>query len=124
MLFGVLLSLLPLIAAYLGAAFFGHTPGFVEFLSRGDLLLVSATVSGVAIGELFGSQGRTAGGLEVFMGGIAFAVALLSALLFGLITTAESQGQHPAEAIAATWTAILFVLSVASGAGCVALSER
>jgi hypothetical protein len=124
MMFGVVLSLLPIGASYLGAAAFGKTPDFVKFLGRGDLLLVSATIGAAAAGELFGSRTRAGGGLEVFMAGLAIAVAVLAALLFGVITTAKSLGELPAEGFIAACTTVLFLVGVASGVGCVALSER
>ena len=121
--FGVMLSLLPLLAAYIAAVAFGKTPRLPAFLSGGPLLLISATLAGAAAGELFGRPSGQRSGGEVFVGGVAILVALLAALSYATFTTASVQGARPNEGFVALYSMVLFVLSVASGAGCVALSE-
>jgi hypothetical protein len=125
LLFGVVLSLLPLIAAYLTAAAFAQVQRLSTFLSGGaPLLLISATLTGAAVGELFGHSGRRPAALEVFVGGLAIFVALLAAISYATFTTASTLGNHPNEGFVAIYSTVLFSISVASGAGCVALSER
>jgi hypothetical protein len=124
-LFGVGLSLLPLFAAYVSGAAFGKISGLARFLSGGaPLLLISATLAGAAVGELFGRSSGPPSGREVFVGGVATLVALLAAISYATFTTASGLGNQPNEGFVAIYSAVLFILSVASGAGCVALSER
>jgi hypothetical protein len=109
---------------YIGGAAFGKTPLLSALLSGGQLLLISATLSGTAVGELFGGGRKRRSAGEVFVGGVSIFVALLAAFSFALITTALSENIQPNARFVAIYSSVLFLLSVASGAGCVALSER
>jgi hypothetical protein len=87
-------------------------------------LLVATTLSAAAAGELLGSPVRREDGRDVFVGGVAIAVSILGAFSFALLTTATSLGERPAQGFVSAFSTLLLVLSVASGASCVALSEE
>jgi hypothetical protein len=130
MMFAVLLSIVPLLGALITSIASNHFEGMYHFLSGGELLLIATTLAAASVGELFGSrpqsgsQPQSASRTEVIAGGAAMLVVVLGALSYPSFRAIQSSGQTANEPFVAWFSGALFILSMASGAICVALSER
>ncbi len=89
-IFSVAISLLPLVTAWLGLLTGGHSATLSDILKNGALLLITAAISGVAIGEVVGSGGAHIR-LKLLAGG-GCVLVLMTRMFFGVSFPPAARG--------------------------------
>jgi hypothetical protein len=121
----MLTAVLPLLAALFISRAMGGSLSITEVLSRGELLLVATTLAAAAAGELFGREHpSTRGVAEVYAGVVALLIAVLTALSYGAISHALSEGGQADAGFVTAYSIVMYGLSALAGAVCVVLAER
>jgi len=96
-----------------------HIGAFWTYVSRGDLLLVSAVVGGSALGELVGRV-RLNTKRAVLAGGGLMVAILSSAMLYPFISMASEKGHgHVDSWVSCVASTGLLTLSTLAGAICI-----
>jgi hypothetical protein len=115
-LFSVLLGALPVGLALVGQVLVDLDDNPV---ARGDLLLVSATLSFIAVGELLGAT-EDSGLAKIIFGGIAAALAFAATVLYALVTSADHSN-----GVLVGWASVIMWLSSATASTiCVVYGKR
>lgn len=129
LLFGVALSMIPVIIASIGNAAIGEEPW--AYVYRGDLLLVSAVLGGTALGELVGAPTPTAIDTTsyeisaILAGGAVAASIFGAALLYPLVNLAAESEQFTLDASAVAICSLLsLLLTIFSGANCIEIARK
>ena len=89
MIFGAVVSVLPLSFAYADLLVTSHAASLEKILGNGELLVIIWVLSSTAVGELFGSSGRLAW-LKLIVGGATLLVILAAGHEFATITEARA----------------------------------
>jgi hypothetical protein len=92
-------------------------------LSHGELLLISASLSAAATGELFGGDQHRLRNFKLFLAGASVILVSLTSLWFADITNAFQQGQPVNADAISSGSMVIFACSVITGGCCVILSE-
>jgi hypothetical protein len=125
LLFGAGLAVVPIAIAGL-ANDITNTGGFWAYVVRGDLLLVSATLGGTALGELVGSP-RANPRAAVAAGGAVAVNAFAAAILYPFISVAaEKQGQSASlHTGVVVWVSVVsLVVTLIAGGRCVGVARE
>jgi len=118
LIFGVIMGLIPIVTAYVyQMTATGHTT-FADIIDSGELLLVSAVMSGAAVGEIVGRKPKYPL-LTIVAAGSAVAVLFFASLYFAQVATTSVARPDLVVKIS------LWVLgsTVICGGSCVALGE-
>jgi hypothetical protein len=118
--FTVLISLSPLLAAYLGLKAYSRYHGIISLSEHGELLLIACVIGSSAVGELVPPKTKRRTGAKILVAGITLCLVLISSIYFGLI----SLGTGTIDAgMVSSHSLILLVFTVIISGFCVALSE-
>lgn len=121
LIFSVTVALLPIMFNYLLLLTNGQTPTVTMIFYRGDILLISSTISAGAIGELIGSSDK----LKIakyIVGGLCVILLFLTSAWFASLTSLVNSATFDPE-FTANNSIILFIATVMSSASCIILSE-
>jgi hypothetical protein len=89
-IFSVAVGLVPLVISYLGVRLDSKPPAIHMLTARGEMLLISTTISSAAVGELI-AGGRHKAAQKLLAGGSCMLLVLLSSLFFAAVQAR----QHP-----------------------------
>jgi hypothetical protein len=124
-IFGVIVSILPLIFSYVSIIFRSRPATLTAVLGNGELLVVLWPLCAAAIGELFGSDGNPDLAVyQVISGGSATVILIVSTLLFAFVTNAKVDHASINENMIIGTSIGLFVFGIGACFGCVYLSEK
>ncbi len=122
LMFGVVVALLPLIAAYVSRRTDGLIPAWTELLGRGELFLICAGVCSAAYGEILGT-GSGLRALKIVAGGISLMALLISSLVYAHITERVANHVPIAMDVICHDSLFVYLLGVAASTACVVLAE-
>lgn len=122
LIFGVIIAVSPLIAAYLFAVIKGGHPAYSDIVGTGELFLLSIALCGAAMGDLVSGAG-TKRELKFYSGGCTLVVLVLSALLYAGVSEARLSDTQMDAGMVSVISTILFAVGLVSCGCCVALSE-
>jgi hypothetical protein len=124
--FGAFLAIVPIAVAGL-ANDLTSAGGFWAYVQRGDLLLVSVTLGGTALGELIGSRAEARS--AVTAGGALVVNAFAAAILYPFISVAAekagkgtSSGLHSSAVV--TVSIISLAVTLAAGVQCIRIARK
>lgn len=120
--FSVVLALVPLGVTWIVRRV-THPIGLPELLSNGELLLISAALTGASIGELLGrwtSWPRT----EIIAGGACVVLLSLATMCFAGLSAARAAQESINNDVTMYVSVIIYVCAVVAGASCVAISGQ
>lgn len=122
--FGVVLSLVPLLAtvSLLAAKATPSPSPFLDTIQKGELLLISAAMCGGAMGDLIGT-GRDYLALKLTLGGTAVIATIFASLFYATVIEAAGTPHAYDPAFVAHASIWIFGLSVPTCGGIIALSE-
>jgi hypothetical protein len=122
LIFGAIISLLPLAFTFGDLALRGRPHHLVDVIGSGELLVVVWVLSASALGEMFGgSSGHPV--LRIVTGGLTLLVIVLSAMLYALVAEAKAGGQPIDEELLVNASMILYVGSLIPCVFCLICSE-
>ncbi len=122
LIFGAIISLLPLAFTFGDLALRGRPHHLADVMGNGELLVVVWVLSASALGEMFGGKG----GRPIFhivVGGATLLVIVVAALLFAFITEARAGGQPINEDLLVNASIILYGVSLIPCVFCLICSE-
>jgi hypothetical protein len=122
LVFGSLISILPLVYAWMDLRVRGETATFQRIIGNGELLVIVWVLAASAIGELFGSKG-TNPKPKIFFGGITFALIIVSALFFASITEAREAKTNLDGSFVVVVSIIFYLASLVPCSYCLYWSE-
>lgn len=122
LIFGVGIALIPLLFSLMNMVTKGKFEGIETVVDNGELLLIAATISAGAVGELIGA-GTHRSRAKLCAGGGCVATLMLSSLYFASISVAHNTSQTVDKEIVAIVSAVLFVCGVITSGSCIAMSE-
>lgn len=120
--FSVLVALTPIFFNYLGLLTMKLAPSLNKLLSNGELLLITASMTATAIGEIILS-GRNKALMKISACFGCVICLLISALYFAFVSslTASAKTFDP---MIVSWVSIgLYIIAFISSTACVVLSE-
>jgi hypothetical protein len=120
LVFGVIISLLPIAVSFLEFVAKDKTPTMRQVMGDGGLLLIISAVCAGSLGEIIGS-GQRALAAKISAGG-AVVVLIISSLLFAAILEGKGASTYD-ESIVASISMWVFALGLLPCAACIALSE-
>lgn len=112
------MGLVPIMTAYAFEITAGNEPTFGGLVADGELLLISALIAGGALGELVGRFPKYPL-LNVVAGGGSVLTLFFSSLYYAHVAT-SSEATPEAVAQISLW---VFVMTLLTGFGCIALAE-
>lgn len=119
--FSVFLALLPLAFNAFGLLFQSQDLTLDGLLQNGELLLVAASLSAAAIGELIGS-GPNRRLAKIVSGGGAVLVLCMASFFFAIV--ASTTNNENADVSFVAWTSVVFfVCAIFAGGSCLSLAE-
>ncbi|MGE4043417.1 MAG: hypothetical protein AB7F35_01095 [Acetobacteraceae bacterium] len=121
-IFGVLVSLVPLAVAYMNLLLKGKNIGLAEVTGKGEVLLICGSLCAGALGELFGSSEKYRK-RKIFVGGITLVITLFCTYFFASVEEqlAENGVIDKAALLFLSWLAL--GLCIVSSISCLILSE-
>ena len=122
LIFGVLISLVPLFWSYENLIIKAQPASMAKILGNGELLIIVWALCASSLGELFGSDSGYKG-FKIVSGGLTLIVPITSALLFASITEARVEGVKVDDGAIVTTSLLLFLFGIFSCSSCVILSE-
>jgi hypothetical protein len=121
LVFGVIISLLPIAVSFLEFVAKDKTPTMRQVMGDGGLLLIISAVCAGSLGEIIGS-GQRALAAKIISAGGAVVVLIISSLLFAAILEGKGASTYD-ESIVASISMWVFALGLLPCAACIALSE-
>lgn len=121
-LFGVLVSLLPLVYSFANLHIKSQAATWTKVLGGGELLIVVWALCAAAIGELFGSSANFKIS-KIVSGGFTLLILIFSALMFASVAEAKVSGAKLDDASIVLTSFLLLIFATVSCGSCVALSE-
>ena len=119
LIFSVLLALTPIGLNCLFTFTIGKVPTLASLFSKGELLLISAILTGRAIGELIISGGNRRIS-KLILVGCCVIILMFASAWFGLMSAGISTDTD-----FVSWSSIVvFVVAVCLSGGCILLTER
>ncbi len=122
LIFGAIISLLPLALTFGDLALRGRSHHLMDVIGHGELLVVIWVLSASALGEMFGGSGGHPI-LRIVTGGMTLLAIVLSALLYALVAEAKAGGQPIDEELLVNPSMILYVVSLVPCVFCLICSE-
>jgi hypothetical protein len=122
LIFGVVISLLPLGLTYFDLRMNAKPVAVVTVIGNGELFVIVWVLSAGAIGELFGSGNRFAA-LKAVCGGITLIAILAAGHAFASVTEARAAQMVLDDAYVVKQSINLFLFSLVPSMACVAMSE-
>jgi len=123
LIFGVLLALVPLIFSWAAREMRSQPSGLDVVLANGELFLVTAAISGAAVGELVGVVRTTRQPFwEIVAGGCCLIVVVLSAHLFADISAVRATAATVDPQRVSTWSLWLYAIGLVASGSSVAIS--
>jgi len=122
LIFGAIISLLPLAFTFGDLALRGRPHRLVDVIGNGELLVVVWVLSASALGEMFGGKGGRPI-LHILAGGLTLVVIVAAALLFAFVAEAKAGTQPVNEDLLVNLSVILYVVSLFPCVGCLICSE-
>lgn len=116
--FGVAIALLPVAFAWVSLLTTGQSATLNEVLENGALLLITAAISGAAIGELVGS-GRARIKLKLCAGGGCVVVLMACSLWYAQVSSTTVIRPE----VVMWGSIVMFLFGMVSSYSCVVLSE-
>jgi len=121
--FGVGLSLLPILFDATRASIVGGKSSFTEAMGRGELLLVTTTLCAASAGELFGS-GEAAKVSKIVSGGVAVILLILCAFFYAEVSSLlRATPANVKKDMVRNLSCALFICGAAASLSCVILSK-
>lgn len=121
--FSVLMAMTPLIAATLRLNSIPDPPDWGTAVGQGQLLLVTTTLCGAALGEIIGSGQRHAT-LKTATAGTTLLVVVLATMYFGELAIAAARHNALDAHIVKRLSLLIFSCGLASAGGCMLLSKE
>jgi hypothetical protein len=109
--FGVGLSLLPLVLHYVLQATTQHHSTMKDPVSRGDLLIISTLLASDIIGTSINGGGKSTHARDYVFAGLAFALAIVASVLYAAVTVLSSVHDPTVRG----WSLAMFAATVAVG---------
>lgn len=125
LLFGVALGVTPIIFSVMRDMGPSGGPNWHEILQNGDLVLISAILTGGPIGELFLPTGQAAHSKvrRVFAAGSSLFLIMIEAGWYATIATQARTGASMDEDLVATGSLMCLAAAVVAGCCCIYLSS-
>ncbi|MEU3775123.1 hypothetical protein AB0F11_18285 [Streptomyces sp. NPDC032472] len=113
--FSVILSLLPLFAAFIFKSTKGEVVTYAEVAGKGELLIITTGMAAAAAGDLW-AKGAAKQWLTTALACLNTALAIFTTLWFGYLTALADEKSKVDQEFIATWSTTMFVISfLASG---------
>ena len=123
LIFGVLLALVPLIFSWAARQMRSQPSDLHTVLANGELFLVTAAISGAAVGELVGVvRSARQPFWEIVAGGCCLIVVVLSAHLFADIAAVRATAATVDPARVSAWSLWLYGIGLVASGSSVAIS--
>ncbi len=122
LIFGAIISLLPLAFTFGDLALRGRPHHLTDVMGNGELLVVIWVLSASALGEMFGGKGGHPI-LHIVVGGLTLLVIVFSALLFAFVAEAKAGSLPVNEDLLVKASMILYVISLIPCVLCLVCSE-
>ena len=122
-IFGVCITILPLIVTYLGQIFFVQGYSLIRVIGHGQLLLVCVAIASGALGDLLVND-RADLSSKISGGGGCAVVIFISTALFGMTSITDfNRGVQHSPLAMTLFSVAIFGLTVVSSRGCIMASE-
>ncbi|MET9426323.1 hypothetical protein [Streptomyces sp. NPDC003036] len=113
--FSVVLSLLPLCAAFVFKSTKGEAVTYAEVAGKGELLIITTGMAAAAAGDLW-AKGAAKEWLTTALACLNTALAIFTTLWFGYLTALADEKSKVDQEFIATWSTTMFIVSfLASG---------
>jgi hypothetical protein len=120
-LFGVLISILPLIFTYFDLIMKEKQATISAVIGNGGLLVIVWALCAGAIGELFGADGHPY--LKVVFGALTLIVIISATHFFASVTEARAAGIHLDDDFVVSASVKLFVFSLGPSVACLWITD-
>jgi hypothetical protein len=122
-IFGVLFALVPLFFSWMAREVRMQPSGLHVLLANGELFLITAGISGTALGELVGVvRGARRPFWEIVSGGCCLIVLVLSAHLFADVSAVRATAATIDPVRVSTWSIWLYVVGLVASGSSMALT--
>lgn len=122
-MFGVIFAILPILFNFLSAITRSQDIAVNSLIARGELLIVSVSISAAAAGELFGREEGQLRSFRLFLVGMSFIIVCVASLWFADIAGAVRAHESINESAVAIGSVIVFLSSITTAGCCIVLSE-
>lgn len=113
--FSVVLSILPLVAAFFFKSTKGESVAYSDLAGNGELLIITTGMAAAAAGDLW-AKGASKQWFTTVLACLNTAVAIFTTLWFGYITALADEKSNIDKGFIASWSTTLFIISfLASG---------
>lgn len=113
--FSVILSVLPLVAAFFFKSTKGEQVAYADLAGDGELLIITTAMAAAAAGDLW-AKGASSEWLTTALACLNTALAIFTTLWFGYITALADEKTAIDKGFISTWSTTMFLVSfTASG---------